>query len=67
VEPACDPSTQEAEAGGLQVQGHPELHNENLSPKNKKTTVGDGNRVEVGRKWEDNNTGTLEIGNGTQD
>jgi hypothetical protein len=30
----CNPSTLVAEAGGLlQVQGHPELHIETLSPK----------------------------------
>jgi hypothetical protein len=32
---ACDPSTQEAEAGGLQVQGQPELQTETCLKTNK--------------------------------
>jgi hypothetical protein len=32
---AFNPSTQEAEAGGLQVQGQPGLHSETLPHKNK--------------------------------
>jgi hypothetical protein len=31
---SCNPSTWEAEAGGLRVQGQPWLHNETLSQKN---------------------------------
>jgi hypothetical protein len=34
---ACNPSTQEVEAGGLRVQGQPELHSETLSQKQNKT------------------------------
>jgi hypothetical protein len=34
-----NPSTQEAEAGGLRVQGQAEIHSENLSSKKKKNTL----------------------------
>jgi hypothetical protein len=33
---ACNPSTQEAEAGGLQIPDLPGLHSETLFQKNKK-------------------------------
>jgi hypothetical protein len=31
----CTPSSQEAEAGGLRIQGHPGLHSKTLPQKNK--------------------------------
>jgi hypothetical protein len=37
VKSPCNPSTQEVEAGGLQVGGQPWLHSENLFQKKKKT------------------------------
>jgi hypothetical protein len=37
----CNPSTQKAEAGWLQVQGQPGLHNKTLSQKKKKKTQKD--------------------------
>jgi hypothetical protein len=36
VEHACNPSTQEAEVGGCQIQGQPGLHSKTLSGKKKK-------------------------------
>jgi hypothetical protein len=35
---ACNPSTQETEAEGLEMQGQPRLHSETLSQKKKKLT-----------------------------
>jgi hypothetical protein len=46
---ACNPSTQESEAG-LQIQGQPELHRETFSQKGKKR------RKEKGRKEEKRKT-----------
>jgi hypothetical protein len=35
----CNPSTPEAEAGGLEVPGQPGLHSKNLSQINKQQTI----------------------------
>lgn len=48
---ACNPSTQEAEAGGLPVQSHPGLHSKTLA---KKTNLKGGEGEELyktGRKY----------------
>jgi hypothetical protein len=37
--PSCNPSTQEAEAGGSQVQGQPVLHSKTLSQNKIKDTI----------------------------